>query len=91
MTAYGRKVDARRLPVEPPLVLSAMTTVLDRERAKRAPRWVYVLGIHAICLVVLFLIVHLTGGAIRAERNSSQMPRKISQKGPREHEKLNRS
>jgi hypothetical protein len=63
MTAYGRnKVDRRRLPVEPPVVLSSMTTALDRERAKKAPRWVYVLGIHAIGLVVLFLIVHLTGG-----------------------------
>ena len=64
MTAYGRsKVEQRPLPVEPPVVLSSMTrTALKRERAKRAPRWVYVLGIHAIGLVVLFLIVHLTGG-----------------------------
>jgi uncharacterized membrane protein len=64
MTAYGRnKVERRRLPVETPVVLSSMTSnALTRERAKRAPRWVYVLGIHAIGLAVLFMIIHLSGG-----------------------------
>jgi hypothetical protein len=65
MTAYGRnKVDRHWLPVKPPVVLSSIMTALDRERAKRAPRWLYVLGIHAIGLVVLFLIVHLRGGVM---------------------------
>lgn len=64
MTAYGRsKVERPRLTVEPPVVLSSLTsTALTQERPARAPRWVYVLGIHAIGLVVLFLIVHLIGG-----------------------------
>jgi hypothetical protein len=39
--------------------------------------------IHAICLAVLFMIIHLSGGfrAIRAERNSSRRAREISQIG----------
>ena len=63
ITAYGRnKVDRHRLPVEPPVALSSTTTTaFERDWAKRTPRWVYVLGIHAIGLVVLFLIAHLTG------------------------------
>jgi uncharacterized membrane protein len=63
MTAYGRsKIERRRLPVEPRVLSPLTSTALTRERATRAPRWVYVLGIHAIGLVVIFLIVHLTGG-----------------------------
>jgi hypothetical protein len=62
MTAYGRgKIERRVLPVETPIVLSS-TTALTRERAKRAPRWVYVVGIHAMGLVLLFIVWHLTGG-----------------------------
>jgi hypothetical protein len=29
------------------------------------PRWVYVFGIIAIVLVLLFVILHLTGGGLR--------------------------
>jgi hypothetical protein len=65
MTAYGRgKVERRVLPVETPIVLSS-TTALTRERAKRAPRWAYVLGIHAVGLVLLFVVWHLTGGGFQ--------------------------
>jgi hypothetical protein len=53
----------RRLAVETPVVLSSMSsTALKQERATRAPRWVYVPGIHAIGLAVLFMIIHLSGG-----------------------------
>jgi uncharacterized membrane protein len=64
MTAYGRsKIESRGFQVEPSVVLSSMTsTTFERDRAKRAPRWVYVLGIHAIGLAVLFMIIHLSGG-----------------------------
>jgi hypothetical protein len=64
MTAYGwNKVDRRRLAVETPVVLSSMSsTALKQERATRAPRWGYVLGIHAIGFAVLFMIIHLSGG-----------------------------
>ena len=30
------------------------------------PRWVYVVGIHAIGLFLLFLVMHLTGGGLRS-------------------------
>jgi len=33
--------------------------------ANRTPRWVYVVGIHAIGLALLFLVMHLTGGGLR--------------------------
>ena len=29
------------------------------------PRWVYVVGIHAIGLVLLFVVLHLTGAGLR--------------------------
>ena len=35
-----------------------------RESATSTPRWVYVVGIHAIGLVLLFVILHLTGGGL---------------------------
>jgi len=64
MTTYGRrKIESRGLREEPAMVLSSTTTPRTRNQVvKRAPRWVYVLGIHAVGLVVLFLIAHLTGG-----------------------------
>lgn len=33
--------------------------------AIKTPRWVYVVGIHAIGLALLFLVIHLTGGGLR--------------------------
>ena len=33
--------------------------------ATRTPRWVYVVGIHAIGLALLFVVMHLTGGGPR--------------------------
>ena len=32
----------------------------------RTPRWVYVVGIHAIGLALLFVVTHLTGGGLRS-------------------------
>ena len=32
--------------------------------AARTPRWLYIVGIHAIGLVILFVILHLTGGGL---------------------------
>ena len=48
MTGYGRsKIESRGFQAEPSVVLSSMTnTAFERDRAKRVPRWVYVLGIH---------------------------------------------
>ena len=33
----------------------------DQGSITSAPRWVYVVGIHAIGLVLLFVVLHLTG------------------------------
>ena len=64
MTAYGRrKIESRGFQAEPSVVLSSMTsTAFERARAARAPRWGYVLGIHAIGFAVLFMIIHLSSG-----------------------------
>ena len=37
----------------------------DRESTTSTPRWVYVVGIHAIGLVLLFVVLHLTGAGLR--------------------------
>jgi hypothetical protein len=68
MTPYGlRKRHGRRevLPADLPSrpesdVVAAMGV------ATKTPRWVYVVGIHAIVLALLFLVVHLTGGGVRS-------------------------
>jgi len=63
MTDYGRsKVEGRVSPVEAPIVLRSMSASRKREQLTAGtPRWVYVLGIHAIGLIVLFLIAHSAG------------------------------
>ena len=38
---------------------------LDRGVAPSTPRWVYVFGIIALVVIVLFVILHLTGGGFR--------------------------
>ena len=38
---------------------------LDRGVAPRTPRWVYVFGIIALVVIVLFVILHLAGGGFR--------------------------
>lgn len=38
---------------------------LDRGVAPGTPRWVYIFGIIAFAVVVLFVILHLTGGGFR--------------------------
>lgn len=63
MTAYGRR---KVLPVDLPSRSSdAPTLVRDPTFAPSTPRWMRVVGIHAIGLVVLFGILHLTGGGLR--------------------------
>lgn len=63
MTAYGRrKVPQLDLPSR-----SSGDATLVREPvfATSTPRWVRVVGIHAIGLAVLFVILHITGGGLR--------------------------
>ena len=63
MTAYGRrKVSQADLPSRPS---AAAALVGDPVFTTSTPRWGRVVGIHAIVLVLLFVILHLTGGGLR--------------------------
>lgn len=68
MTPYGlRKQHERRevlladLPSRP-----ALPAEMVMGTTTKTPRWVYVVGIHAIGLTLLFLVVHLIGGGMRS-------------------------
>jgi hypothetical protein len=62
MTAYGRrKHDEQRQAVSSTTLASA-GTARDIE-AGSTPPWIYVAGIVAIALALLFVILHLTGGS----------------------------
>lgn len=68
LTAYGRHKKAER-GTSKSVVQSTRETVDtgdERSRIPRLgpPRWVYVVGIHAVGLVLLFLVLHLTGGGV---------------------------
>jgi len=62
MTPYGRRkvslVDLRSRP--------DFNVGPSRGSTTRPPRWVYVVGIHAIGLILLFVVMHLTGGGLRS-------------------------
>ena len=60
LTAYGR----RRLAVSSRVTETAGKG-LGRESTSKTPRWVQVVGIHAIGLVLLLVIIHLAGGGLR--------------------------
>ncbi len=71
MTAYGRRKQGERgkskanLPSLPtPTTTPAWSPT--RATSTSTPRWVYVVGIHAIGLAVLFLVLHLTSGGLPA-------------------------
>lgn len=62
LTPYGKRVQQERLA---PLTTAAVPPIAQdfavaAPRARR-PRWVYIVGFHAIGLVLLVLIAHLTG------------------------------
>ena len=60
LTAYGR----RRLAVSSRVTETAGKG-LGRASTSKTPRWVQVVGIHAIGLVLLLVIIHLAGGGLR--------------------------
>lgn len=67
LAAYGRSKQAKPRGVE--TVNPAVGEFAERPRPKSVvtfasgrPRWIYVVGIHAIGLALLFLVVHLAGG-----------------------------
>ncbi len=66
MTPYGRRQHERRKVLQPDLLSYPDTSVgLDWGSTASAPRWVYVVGLHAIGLALLFVVLHLAGTGLR--------------------------
>jgi hypothetical protein len=66
MTPYGLRTQHERnkvLQADLPSVLNQTSEVL--ESPAKTPSWMYVVGFHAIGLVLLFLIVHLIDGSVK--------------------------
>jgi hypothetical protein len=63
ITAYGRRKQHERSKVSPADLLSYPDSSVEPEQGltTSAPRWVYVVGIHAIGLALLFVVLHLAG------------------------------
>lgn len=68
MTPYGRRKQQERrevsladLPAHPESAVGQGLT-----STTRTPRWVYVVGIHAIGLALLLVVMHLAGGGLRS-------------------------
>ena len=63
MTPYGRRTQHERRKVSQAGLLSYPDSSVgpDQGAIISAPRWVYVIGIHAVGLVLLFVVLHLTG------------------------------
>ncbi|MGH9971363.1 MAG: hypothetical protein ACREBG_26705, partial [Pyrinomonadaceae bacterium] len=66
MTAYGRRKQGERgkSQADQPSLPTPTTTPAwsqTRETSTGTPRWVYVIGIHAVGLLLLFVVLHLTG------------------------------
>jgi hypothetical protein len=66
MTPYGRRKHHERRKVSPAYVSSDSEPDVrpSPEAATRTPRWVYVVGLHAIALALLFVVMHLTTGGL---------------------------
>jgi hypothetical protein len=63
MTPYGRRKQHERRTVSQANLLSYPDSSVGSARGSitSAPRWLYVVGIHAIGLALLFVVLHLTG------------------------------
>jgi len=66
MTPYGRRKQHERREMSQADLLSYPDSSVEPDQGSTisAPRWVYVVGIHAIGLVLLFFVLHLTGGGL---------------------------
>ncbi len=68
LTAYGRRKEAERgqSKANVPSTGESVDTDNTRRHVPKVgpPRWVYVVGIHAVALVLLFVVLHLTGGGM---------------------------
>lgn len=67
MTPYGlrRQRERRMISLVAPLPHPESDVKIAPVFSPKTPLWVYVVGIHAIGLALLFLIVHLNGGGLR--------------------------
>ncbi len=65
MTPYGRRKQRERRKVSQADLLSYADSRVEIDQGSiiSAPRWLYVVGIHAIGLALLFVVLHLTGVA----------------------------
>jgi hypothetical protein len=67
MTPYGRRKQHERHKLSQIDLVSQPESIDDASVGRNwgfttsTPRWVYVVGIHAIGLVLLFVVLHLTG------------------------------
>ena len=63
MTPYGRRKqqERRKTPRSDLLAYPDSSVAAERGSNTGAPRWAYVVGIHAIGLALLFVVLHLTG------------------------------
>jgi len=66
MTPYGRSKQHGRRKFPLVSFYPGSDVEVGLEFTTRTPRWVYVVGIHAIGLSLLFLVVHLAGGGLRS-------------------------
>ena len=68
MTPYGLHKQHERRKVSLADLRSSLESDVEVGvgSSTKTPRWVYVVGIHAIGLALLFLVVHLTGGGLRS-------------------------
>lgn len=68
MTPYGLRKQHERRNVSVPDLPSRPESDVEVGLGSSAgrPRWVYVVGIHAIALALLFLVMHVTGGGLRS-------------------------
>ncbi len=65
MTAYGRR-KASQVAVRSGSIDDARSGSSRGSVATRTPRWVRVVGIHAVGLALLFVVMHLVGGGMRS-------------------------
>ena len=67
MIAYGRRKqrERRKAPRIDALSYPDVNVAPVRESISHAPRWVYVVGLHAVGFALLFVVLHFTGAGLR--------------------------
>ena len=68
MTPYGRRAqqEQRKVSVAERPSHPELDVVAGLGSTTRTPRWVYVVGVHAIGVALLFVVMHLSGGGLRS-------------------------